>query len=82
MVKAPENSNGEADYFKNQPDITSHMRSVLLSWLVDVHLKYKLQTQTLFISIHIIDCYLSRVAVQRNQLQLVGIVAIWIASKY
>lgn len=82
MVKAPENSNRQADYFKNQPDITEHMRSVLLSWLINVHLKYKLQTQTLFISIHIIDSYLSRVAVQRNQLQLVGIVAIWITSKY
>lgn len=32
------------DYFKIQTDITEHMRSVLLNWLIDVHMKYKLQT--------------------------------------
>lgn len=32
------------DYFKIQPDITEHMRAVLLNWLVDVHMKYKLQS--------------------------------------
>lgn len=31
------------NYFTNQPDITEHMRGVLLNWLIDVHLKYKLQ---------------------------------------
>ena len=77
-----DNNKVDSDYFKNQPDITEHMRSVLLGWLIDVHLKYKLQPQTLFISIHIMDTYLSRVAILRNQVLLVGIVAIWFASKY
>jgi hypothetical protein len=58
------------------------MRAVLMNWLVDVHLKYKLQPMTLFINIHIIDSYLEKVIVKRNQLQLVGIAALWIASKY
>lgn len=53
-----------------------------MNWLVDVHLKYKLQPMTLFINIHIIDSYLEKVIVKRNQLQLVGIAALWIASKY
>lgn len=70
------------DYFKQQPDISEHMRGVLLNWLIDVHLKYKLQTETLFIAVHIIDAYLSTSLVNRTKLQLVGIAALWIASKY
>ena len=70
------------DYFKEQPDISEHMRAVLLNWLIDVHLKYKLQAETLFITVHIIDAYLSVARVNRTRLQLVGIAALWIASKY
>lgn len=76
------NSNADSDYFKKQPDITAHMRSMLLNWLVDVHLKYKLQAKTLFIAVHIIDQYLSQAIVKRTHLQLVGIVALWIAAKF
>ena len=55
---------------------------VLLNWLVDVHLKYKLNPQTLFITINIIDTYLSYQTVYRNELQLFGITALWISAKY
>lgn len=58
------------------------MRSILLNWLVDVHLKYRLQPLTLFLAVHIIDAYLEKVEVKRNRLQLLGIVALWIAAKY
>ena len=68
--------------FVRQPDITEHMRMVLLNWLVDVHLKYKLNPQTLFITVNIIDTYLSAQTVYRNELQLVGITALWISAKY
>lgn len=78
----PQDSNADPEYFKKQPDITAHMRSMLLNWLVDVHLKYKLQPKTLFIGVHIIDQYLSHATVKRTHLQLVGIVALWIAAKF
>lgn len=58
------------------------MRSVLMNWLVDVHLKYKLHPQTFFITANLIDSYLSANPVHRNELQLVGITALWIAAKY
>lgn len=65
-----------------QSDITEHMRAVLLNWLIDVHLKYKLQPETLFVAVQLIDGYLSRRVVNRMELQLVGITALWIAAKY
>jgi hypothetical protein len=55
---------------------------VLFNWLIDVHLKYNLHPQTFFITINIIDSYLSANVVYRNELQLVGITALWIAAKY
>ena len=40
---------------KNQTDITPKMRSVLVEWLVEVHLKFKLLPETLFLTVNIID---------------------------
>jgi hypothetical protein len=58
------------------------MRMVLVNWLIDVHLKYKLNPQTFFITVNILDQFLEKQVVYRNTLQLVGITALWIASKY
>ena len=66
----------------NQDDINYKMRAILVDWLVDVHLKYKLVPETLFLTINIIDRYLNKVNTQRTELQLVGVAAMFIASKY
>lgn len=34
------------------------MREILIDWLIDVHMKFKLMEDTLFITINIIDRYL------------------------
>ena len=34
------------------------MRSVLLDWLIDVHNKFKLLPETLFLTVNLIDRYL------------------------
>ena len=33
-----------------QKDISEKMRGILLDWLVDVHLKFKLRDETLFLT--------------------------------
>jgi hypothetical protein len=65
-----------------QADINERMRSILVDWLVDVHLKFKLRTETLFLTVHIIDRYLAKEQTTRNKLQLVGCTAMLIAAKY
>lgn len=57
------------------------MRAVLLDWLVDVHLKFKLLPETLFLTVNLIDRYLEKVSISRKILQLVGVSAMFIASK-
>ena len=70
------------NYFPNQPDLGEHMRGVLLSWIQEVHQKYKLSTETFFLTIRIVDSYLRVHRVTRSKLQLLGVTALWIASKY
>lgn len=67
---------------KVQQDINHNMRSILVDWLVEVAEEYKLSTQTLFLTVNYIDRLLSRCAVNRNRLQLLGITSMFVAAKY
>ena len=58
------------------------MRSILIDWLAVVHLKFKLLEETLFLTVNLIDRYLEKKEINRNKLQLVGVAALFIASKY
>ena len=70
------------NYMNNQSDINSRMRAILIDWLIDVHLKYKLLPQTMYITVNLIDRYLEKNDTNRIKLQLVGITAMFIACKY
>jgi len=58
------------------------MRGILIDWLVNVHLKFKLLPDTLYIAVNLIDRFIERKHVVREELQLVGSSAMFIASKY
>jgi cyclin B len=70
------------DYMDSQADINGRMRSILIDWLIEVHMKYRLRPETLFLTVNILDRYLSSVPVARKSLQLVGVVSMLIASKF
>ncbi len=69
-------------YMEDQPYVNERMRSILVDWLVEVHLKFKLVPETLYLTVNIIDRYLARAEVSRPKLQLVGVTCLLIASKY
>jgi len=71
-----------ATYMNGQKHITSKMRTILIDWLVDVHLKFKLMPETLFLTVNLIDRFLQAKLVERQKLQLVGVTCMLIASKY
>eukprot|EP00965_Chrysotila_dentata_P255186 6212134-Pleurochrysis_carterae.AAC.3 len=66
----------------NQDDINDKMRAILIDWLVEVHLKFKLMIETLYLTVNLIDRYLEKEKITRNKLQLVGVTAMFLASKY
>jgi len=65
-----------------QTNINEKMRAILIDWLIDVHLKFNLLSETLFLTINIIDRYLEKKLINRNYLQLVGVTSLLIACKY
>jgi len=67
---------------KFQPDLNETMRCILLDWLFNVHRRFQLGNRTLYMAVYLLDAYLSRVSIKRNQLQLIGCAAMWVASKY
>jgi G2/mitotic-specific cyclin-B, other len=70
------------DYMSRQNDINDKMRAILIDWLVDVHLKFKLMPETLYLTVNVIDRFLETKQVNRKHLQLVGVTAMLVASKY
>lgn len=65
---------------RRQPDVTYSMRTVLVDWLVEVGVEYKLHTETLHIAVYLVDRFLSLMSVVRAKLQLLGTTAMFIAS--
>ncbi|KAJ8637301.1 hypothetical protein MRB53_011568 [Persea americana] len=70
------------DYMSIQSDINHKMRAILIDWLIEVHHKFELLPETLFLAINLIDRFLSRQRVMRKYLQLVGITGMLLACKY
>ncbi len=60
---------------------TPAMRAMLVDWIIDVADTNRMPTQTAGLAVRYIDRSLSRVTVDRGELQLLGITALWIASK-
>lgn len=75
-------SQASPTYMTRQRDINARMREILVDWLVEVHLKFKLEQETLFLTVNLIDRFLERREVTRNKLQLVGCAAMLLGSKY
>ena len=67
---------------KKQPDITSAMRAILVDWLVEVSDEFKLESQTLYMSVSLVDRFLMHMSVLRGKLQLVGASSMYLASKF
>jgi hypothetical protein len=70
------------DYFLKQTNIRPRMRTILFSWMTEVHIQFELREVVLWASFQICDRFLSKVNIHREKLQLVGCTCIWIASKY
>lgn len=69
-------------YMDNQDELKWEMRSVLIDWVVQVHSRFNLLPETLFLTVNYIDRFLSKRKVSLSRFQLVGAVALFIAAKY
>lgn len=72
----------DSTYFTWQEHMKPKMRAILVDWLVEVHLRFRLLPETLFLAIHIMDRVMSKVVVEVDKLQLLATGSLFIAAKY
>lgn len=82
MHSLEERMRPNAHYMDLQAEIQWSMRSVLMDWLVQVHNRFTLLPETLFLSVNYVDRFLSAKVVSLGKLQLVGATALFLAAKY
>ncbi|CAN9504775.1 unnamed protein product [Ophioblennius macclurei] len=68
--------------FLEGQEVTGNMRAILIDWLVQVNLKFRLLQETMYMTVGIIDRFLQDHPVPKKELQLVGVTAMFLASKY
>jgi len=71
-----------SDFLSGCP-ITDKMRAVLVDWLVEVQMQFKLLQETLFLTVNTIDRFLAvqGKTVYKSRLQLVGVAAMFLVCK-
>lgn len=63
-------------------EINGRMRALLVDWLVQVHSRFQLLQESLYLTVALIDRFLQEQPVSRRKLQLVGVTAMLLACKY
>ena len=70
-------------YMGEQPTVDARMRSILIDWLGTLHYKKNCDPETIYLTVSILDRYLSKEkTATKTNLQLIGVSAFLIASKY
>lgn len=70
------------NYMENQKELAWKMRGILTDWLIQVHVRFRLLPETLFLCVNIMDRFLSARVVSLAKLQLVGVTCMFIAAKF
>ena len=65
-----------------QTDIKDTMRCILIDWIISLQNKFFHKSNTLFLTINLIDRYLSKKPIHRTKFQLLGVTSLFIAFKY
>ncbi|GJE96592.1 cyclin [Phanerochaete sordida] len=82
MQELEEDCMPNADYMDGQSELSWSTRQTLVDWLLQVHLRYHMLPETLWIAVNIVDRFLTKRIVSLLKLQLVGVTAMFIAAKY
>ena len=70
------------NYMDEQNEINERMRGILIDWIIEVHYKFGFTDETLYMTVSIIDRYLSSNQITKKNLQLLGITSLLISCKH
>lgn len=65
-----------------QGNLNVEMRSILIDWMCEVSQEFQFNIHTFHLAVNYLDRFLSKVKICEEKLQLCGIIALMIASKY
>jgi hypothetical protein len=81
MRNAECNTMPATDIFARQATITARMRATVIDWLVEVHRKLRMHTDTLYSTVMLIDIYLTATDIDKAHFQRLACAALLIAAK-
>lgn len=69
---------------KRSSHINERMRTELVDWMANVHLRFRLSPETLYLSVNLFDRFMNEnhASISRSNMRLVGAACILIGSKY
>lgn len=82
MHEMDSKTTASADLMDMQPELQWYMRPFLVDFLVEIHQQFRLRPEVLYLSLNIVDRYVSKRVVYKKHYQLVGCAALWIAAKF
>lgn len=82
MLKTENKWNHDHTYMASQENINESIRSTLVDWMIQIHYNFKLLPETLFLTINMIDRYMSKHQIQKREVQLIGIASLLTVTKY
>ena len=75
----------EPDYLAKMQistEVKDTSRAFLVEWIIDVHRKFRLMPETLYVTVFLIDRFLSLKQIKKSQLHILGVTTLLIATKY
>lgn len=75
----------EANYLQKVQLVTEvkdTSRAFLVEWIIDVHRKFRLLPETLYVTVFLIDRFLSLKQIKKSQLHILGVTSLLISTKY
>ncbi|CCD22358.1 B-type cyclin CLB3 NDAI_0A02000 [Naumovozyma dairenensis CBS 421] len=72
----------DSNYMAYQPEIEWEHRRTIIGWLVQFHSKCRLLPETLYLTINIMDRFLSKQTISISKFQLIAAASLFIAAKY
>lgn len=71
------------EFMNNQEEATEKMRAYLVDWIAELHYKFKMWAETLYVCVGIMDRFLAKdTTIKKKELQCLGVTALHIAGKY
>jgi len=67
---------------QNPKEVKDTSRAFLVEWIIDVHRKFRLVPETLYVTVFLVDRFLSLKQIRKNQLHILGVTSLLISTKY